>query len=486
MRIGGLASGIDVDEMVDKLMAAERKPLERMEQDKTELEWKRDGFRDVNKSLLKLKNMMLDMKMNKTYQSKNVSSSNESAVKVTANSSAGNGTYKIQVEKLATSAMNTGSEKVDLETALEPRTITFETFSGGDENNPESHKIEIEEGDTIKDVLDKISKEDNNVRAFYDEQTKNVTFETTRTGQYNKDGPEIRFGSDKFFTETLGMAHGNENGGTDATFTYNDNLTLTSKDNSYTLNDVTFNFNNVTKAGEAVVVTVDNNTEESFDKIVAFVDKYNEVIDVMNKSQREERHRDFPPLTDEQKGDMSEKEIEKWEEKAKSGILKGESAISSGMFSMRSAWYSQVETGGDLTSLTQIGIKTSSSYMDGGKLVVDEDKLKAALSDDSEGVYKLFSNNSDDDKSKGLVNRLEDSLKQTMDTIKNKAGGNASTLENYTLGKRMKDIDTRIDSFQVRLVKVEDRYWSQFTAMEKAIQSMNQQSDYLMSQFGEM
>ena len=37
---------------------------------------------------------------------------------------------------------------------------------------------------------------------------------------------------------------------------------------------------------------------------------------------REKRYRDFPPLTEKQKEDMEEREIELWEEKAKSGMLR--------------------------------------------------------------------------------------------------------------------------------------------------------------------
>ena len=71
-----------------------------------------------------------------------------------------------------------------------------------------------------------------------------------------------------------------------------------------------------------------------------------------------------------------------------------------------------------------------------------------------------------------------------MKAIETKAGKSTSTLENYTLGKQMKDLNERITTFEKRLVRLESRYWSQFTAMEKAISNMNSQADYLMSQFG--
>lgn len=48
----------------------------------------------------------------------------------------------------------------------------------------------------------------------------------------------------------------------------------------------------------------------------------------------------------------------------------------------------------------------------------------------------------------------------------------------------MKQLNKQIDTFQDRLTQIEDRYWRQFTAMEKAISQMNEQSDYLMQQFG--
>jgi flagellar hook-associated protein 2 len=45
-------------------------------------------------------------------------------------------------------------------------------------------------------------------------------------------------------------------------------------------------------------------------------------------------------------------------------------------------------------------------------------------------------------------------------------------------------MDSQMDRFEDRLIQVEDRYWRQFTAMEKAIQRSNQQSMFLMNQFG--
>ena len=513
MRVGGLATGMDIDAIVKKLMTAERIPLDKMQQDKTMLEWKRDAFRNMNKKLSELDQMMLDMKLSHTYNSKTISSSQENAITATGTSSASNGTYEIQVNRLASSAINRsksgigegidpdlslGSQEDKFTNVVEYGTFEFFTF---DENGKEiQHEFEVNKEDSLNDVLKRITDADNNVRAFYDSQSQKVVLETDRTGNYNQSdkylGAEIGFNgqtNSTFFTNTLQIKNGKQEngewlkeeiGGENAKFTYNGLLELESKRNNYTLNGITFEFKDTTNG--KVSLTVNNDVDAAFESIMKFVDKYNEVVETLNESQREEKYRDYPPLTDEQKKEMSEDEIDLWEGRAKSGLLRGESVLSSGLFSMRQSWYSNVETGGAFTSLTQIGIETSKDYMDGGKLVVNENDLKEALREDPAAVQKLFSN-SEEGASRGLVNRLEDSLETTINRISERAGNDMnSTLETYTIGKRMKDLNEQISAFEDRLVQRENRYWSQFTAMESAISRMNMQSAQLMSQFGGM
>lgn len=503
MRIGGLATGMDIDQLVGKLMKAERLPLDRMEQDKTTLTWKRDAFRDVNKKLLELDNMMLDMKLDSTYNSKSVSSTQENAVTATGSSLASNGVYDIAVTQLAESAINVGGvigtdidpdEKLSdqnftgsLQTATSADPFKFYTYK--EDGTKETHTFTVSGDDTLNEVLGRITEADNNVRAFFDTQSQKVVLETTRTGDYNQSteygGAEIGFDStNTFFTETLQFeinADGNpvESGGSDSKFTYNSALTIESKNNNYTLNGINFEF----KAVGSAKLTVDNNVDASFDSIIKFVDKYNQLVETLNETQREEKYRDYKPLTDKEREDLSEDEAKLWDEKAKSGILSNESLISDGLFAMRRSWYANVDTGGDFTSLTQLGITTSSDYTDGGKLIVDEDELKKALTENPSGVQKLFSN-SEEGAGRGIINRIEDSLESTLGRIEERAGKGSDTLENYTLGKRMKDLNEQISAFEDRLVRVENRYWGEFTAMEKAIQRMNQQSAQLMSQFG--
>ncbi|HLS34649.1 MAG TPA: flagellar hook-associated protein 2 [Bacillota bacterium] len=488
MRVGGLASGMDIEAMVNKLMEAERIPLEKMRQDQTKLEWKRDAFRDINRELLKLDELMLDMKLSRTYQSKSVTSSQDNAITATARANSTPGSYLINVTQLATAAMNVGTKPVELDQVYDGSDeIKFSTYDVESKGMKE-HTIKVEEGDTIGDILAKISNEDNNVRAFIDPQTDRVIIEATRTGKYNEgtgkadeEVYEIVFGEDKFFTDVLGMEQKNEIEAQNAKFTYNNGLELTSKTNSYEINGVNFQFHDVTNGNAAI--TVSNDVDHTVDMIKEFVEQYNQVVEAIHTSQREEIHRDYLPLTEEQKEEMSDKQIELWEERAKSGILRGESILSNGLFSMRQSWYSNVDSEGAFTSITNIGITTSPDYADGGKLIIDEEKLRQAVEEDAESVRKLFANGSDDE-SRGLINRLEDQVKHTMRSIERQAGKDFHTLDNYQLGKRMKQLNEEITSFEARMIQVENRYWNQFTAMERAIQRLSEQSSYLFSQFG--
>src|SRR5699024_3537163 len=172
---------------------------------------------------------------------------------------------------------------------------------------------------------------------------------------------EIEFANGSFFTDVLKLNQDKEKGGTDAVFKYNDQE-FTSKNNSYELDGTLFQFHNVTNG--AANLTISTDEDAIFDSIVEFIDKYNEVVEKFNDTQQEERFRDFPPLTDAQKEEMSEDEIKKWEEKAKSGILKGESIVSNGLYNMRSSWYSKVDNDQGFSSITQIGISTSERYLD--------------------------------------------------------------------------------------------------------------------------
>ncbi len=117
-------------------------------------------------------------------------------------------------------------------------------------------------------------------------------------------------------------------------------------------------------------------------------------------------------MTDEQREQLTEKQAEKWEEKAKSGILRGDSILSNALSNMRQALYRKVEAAPEgFQQLAQIGITTTPNYLEGGKLLIDEAKLRQKIEENPDAIYRLFSNNGSGN-DKGIVLQLRDEIKR--------------------------------------------------------------------------
>src|SRR5690554_5389607 len=99
MRIGGLASGIDIDQIVKDLMKAERIPLAKMQQDRTWLTWQRDAYREMNTLFLDFRSQLTNMRMSSTFRARTTTSTNDQLVTATATSAAGQTSYTISEVK---------------------------------------------------------------------------------------------------------------------------------------------------------------------------------------------------------------------------------------------------------------------------------------------------------------------------------------------------------------------------------------------------
>src|SRR5690606_39000526 len=153
---------------------------------------------------------------------------------------------------------------------------------------------------------------------------------------------------------------------------------IESSTNTFVKDGIIFNLYDTTIDSDIATIRITEDIDATVDKIKNFVDKYNELIDELNNKLTEKSYRDFPPLTDDQKSEMSEKDIELWEEKAKSGLLRNDSIIQGIVYSMRNALIDNV-AGVDIR-LSDIGITTGKWY-EHGKLYLDEAKLRQAISE---------------------------------------------------------------------------------------------------------
>lgn len=236
------------------------------------------------------------------------------------------------------------------------------------------------------------------------------------------------------------------------------------------------------EAGNEVTFEAKANTDSLLTTIKDMVAAYNEIVDLVNGLASTKPDRDYAPLTDEQKEEMTEEQIEKWEKKAKEGILFGDDLMRGLSSDLRF-----VISGSFVKELSEIGITEAAGYTSNGKLVIDENKLKNALEAEPDKVAKLFT-----DKDNGLMSNMKkvtDSYAKTWGTkgsLIQRAGSESAavSLTDNELYKSMKDIDDIIKQLQTRLKSEQDRYIAQFTRLETAIAQMNSQSSYLSSMSG--
>ncbi|OOP65993.1 hypothetical protein BWZ43_23285 [Heyndrickxia oleronia] len=496
VRISGLASGMDIDSLVENLMKAERAPLDKLTQQKQKYEWQRDDFREIRTMMFNFNNSIFDNILKQsTYTQKKVNVSDPDLISVRNVNSTSDFSGTITVNSLATSSSVVGGT---IGTSIDSSKKVSEIFT--DVKGSQSIKVKaitadgkLEEKevkfdadkDSLDDVVKKVNQE-TGATMFVDSKTGKVSLTSKNTGTTREGTTDVDLSLTGILFEKLKVADNvtdtetKRTAGTNASFTFN-GIETTRTSNTFQINGFEITLKEG-KPGKSVTFSSSTDVDAVVDKIVKFVDEYNKLVEKVNGKVTEKRYRDFQPLTAEQKADMKDKEIELWEEKAKSGMLYGDSILSSSLTEMRTNLYSPVSGLTGMNQLSEIGITTTANYLDGGKLTIDEDKLRAAIEKDPNAVYSIFANDGDTTAEKGLGRRLRDTLKNTMEKIDEKAGKATSVNNTFTLGKLLDNVDKSIDSLQDRLKDIESRYYRQFSAMETAIQRANQQSAYL-SQF---
>lgn len=518
-RISGLASGMDIDTMVSELMKAQRARLDSLKQKEQQMEWAQTDYRSINNSLRTLRDSTFNMKLTGTYSTKLVSSSNESALTATAGTTAVNGTYSVTVHQLAEGVTRGSQAQLADETDTDGTTKTlkeqFSTLSdsitftlvgklGSDGVTRVTKDFTIDTTTTtINQLVSKINEQSDElgISASYD-ATNNRFFLTT-TGIGDDYAIGVSSDSDSLLSSATGNAADSvlnlaiktgdtPTAGKDASFDFGDAVGMTSSSNKVVVNGITLN---LTGSGTSSI-TVSRDTDAMYNTIKSYIDLYNQTIDTINDAVNEEVYKDYLPLTDDQKEQLSDTQQEQWEEKAKSGMLHGDTYLSGLMSKIR---YSMSSIVSGLTSvqvdgktvthntLASIGIVTSSDYLEGGKLYLKNDgaDLKAAIENDPDGVMKLFNNSSDIASEKGIAQRLYDVVNNAVSDIIDKAGSD-STLSEYDesfMGDQIRDYKKQISAWEDRLSEMEDRYYDQFTRMEEAISQANTQSAWLAQQF---
>lgn len=268
--------------------------------------------------------------------------------------------------------------------------------------------------------------------------------------------------------------------GTDGTVKI-DGRTYTTDTNKVVASNVTYTI--VGKGKSTVTVTQD--TDAIVDKVKSFVEDYNKLLDGLYDKYMEQRYSDYKPLTDAQKDDMKDEQIEKWEKKAKSGLLYHDATIGKILDGMREALGTPVDgLAGKYSSAYAIGIDTSKTN---GHIKLDEDKLRQALAEEPSCVYEIFGSlpeadadgNYDYD-SMGIAQRLGDVMTSSMREVKQYAGETSEMADGSDLGNLMMELQTKMSNFKTMMTAFENNLYKKYDAMEVTLSKLGAQMNFIV------
>lgn len=391
----------------------------------------------------------------------------------------------------------------------------FENVKKSDQRSLTINGVEIEIGvhDTLNSIIQKVNQSDANVTMSYSPMTGKVSLETANTGStekivIGKDGAPSNL--EKALFDVGGNVTYTQGKNSKALITVDGKtMQMERASNSISINGMDLQLKstyNVDNSEAALTFDVTTDVDKVVENIKGFVEDYNAVIKSITDEVNTRHDRKYPPLTDAQKEAMSDAQIEKWEAKAREGLLYKDTALSNLVSSLRSSLYQKVD--GVTGFFTDCGISTG-DYKSNGQLVVDETKLKKVLNENPSMVIDLFTKQSDIEfiakpttaadvedmalrrKESGFMVRFQDVLQQAVGTgtvkgtlLQNAGIENDRTESENTMSKKLDSIEDKVKALQKKLVSARERYWKQFTAMEKYLSQMNQQSASLLSQFG--
>ena len=476
-------------------MSTYQAKLDKQAQKTTKLEWTAEAYRKINTLIKNFRTKYLSVLSDKNMMSEGSYSDMQvemltatDAVSITASSSAIAGMMTINsIEQLATAAKpsSTGvftGTSYSSDTALsELSLINGFVF---DENDELSFSINgqtftFTKDTTIAEMMRGVNSSDAGVTMRYSGLTKGFSITSDTTGS-ESEIKIVNITGNAFSSEdsALGISEGTYTG-QDAICTIN-GITVTQPSNSFSYDGITYTLideytpDPEDESSTPIRFSISQDYQSTVDSIVAFVDAYNELVGALQSKVKEDIYYDYDPLTDAQKEEMTEEEIEQWEEKARSGVLHNDSFISSLLTTVRSAFYTQVEGTG--MNLSNIGL-TTGTYSDGAKITVDEDKLLAAMKADPETVKSMFVQTSSDDRfsEEGLMVRISDAL---LDYTKQTTNVALDNLESQISAS-----ESREGELEDRMKEKEETLWAKFSAMEAALSQLNSMSSWLSTLF---
>ncbi|MFT8313949.1 MAG: flagellar filament capping protein FliD [Clostridium sp.] len=431
LRITGMASGLDVDAMVKKMMIAEQSKIDKAKQDQQAIQWKQDAYQGIIKDIKDLQSSFFDTGSSDTniLSSTNfspftvsgvgTSTVDTSVATFTPGVGAQTGTYSIHVKQLAAGAgvSNTvyaPSTQTTTKATLSTKLTDIGSLSGSIQlalkvgTSDVNVTLDNTDGNsTLGDLVNAINNQGGGlVKASFSELTGGFKLNTTTTG--TSSSLTINSGTTASLSSILGeytvgtVVHGQN---ADVTITppgETSGVNVTNQStNNFTIDGMNYNLSSLssdpTNPSSVVSVNVGSDTQKVYDKIKSFIDKYNTIVDEIQTKIDEKKDNNYQPLTDAQKSSMSDSQITAWETKAKVGILRNDDNLSKLLNDLRTAFTTAVNNAGfsfGSYGSNSIGLDTSKTdYTKPAHIyIVDSSKLKAAISSSSDQILKMFTN----------------------------------------------------------------------------------------------
>jgi flagellar hook-associated protein 2 len=406
-------------------------------------------------------------------------------VSATAGAGVGNIDYKFDVVNLAQPPKVSITEKdgvaLTTDTNIGLVAGTTKTFKIDLGNGQFSQDITINENDTIDTLIAKINaSNDGQVKASFSDMTGAFTIQGSKTGESNTfkieppdallslaiDGTQKK-GSNSLVNVTGGGIIGTKE--------------IRQETDSFTIDNVKYDIKGVGQAN----LTSEIDATNTVDKMKTFIDDYNKTMDKIYGEVIEKKNRDFPPLTDAQKEEMSEEEIKNWEEKSKKGMLRNDSELRMFMEDTKQALFGPIEGMG--INLNDIGITSSKDYNEQGQIYLDEEKFKKALLENGDQVYQALTKTATDKSQSGSLERIKDVFNKyagnSNSTFARKAGiEKTASAANNLFGEQIKRQQENIKNLQRKMDEKEKQLYKKFAALESSMNKFNSQMSYLTNQ----
>jgi flagellar hook-associated protein 2 len=454
LNIGGLASGLDTNSIIDQLMAIERQPRTRLDQQATLVTARQSALADFQARLRAVEAAAKDLRSVTLWsqqQSVATSDSTRLSAAIVAGSGAGVGGYQVEVSQLANAAQ---------------RTYAFRSPASAGTITIDGHDTAVAANASLADVVSAINSDTSATVYAAATDSGTLVLSARRTGDTGTGFVALTDGTGALTEDTAKAKQGR-----DALFTV-DGVAGSASSNDVTnaIAGVRLTLRGVTTVSGPITVTVGApaaDTATIKDKLRAFVDVYNSTVDAIRAKLDE---RSVPNA--------------RTDEDRQKGMLNGDTALTAILSQMRQAIYTPIRGLPDgMSSLADLGVSTGSASAVvsrdalAGKLELDDDLLDAALANNPAGVRDLLAGPANVGGWTRTFERIVHDADTTGGTIDVRITGADAELKR--LQRAMADMDDR-------LALKETSLRAQFTAMETALAQSQTQSSWLSGQLASL